>query len=1516
MKKNLFFKTFWLLCLCALNGYAQRWTPSEPENGGSYYLYNVGKGGFLVKNGDKGMPALEPTDGAYVILEQDEATTTSEGKSFRIDTHLVYASTGTNQDRWLVENTSDRNAYINVAKSHEMHNPWRFVPVPGKENVYYIILASGADANRHLEFSSLDKGTAANPVTRSTGSSTNAGAPGFDEWMLVTPDDYNAAFANRMDFTSYVGTGSASWTGAGGTAGSVTTMTGATTPLAELYSSSSAGVKMRQTVIGLDNGYYEVRVFASSHNARGEDGASLNGITREHANVFATSGESNVTKQIVARGVNPGFEGDEQTYPYTMHDVIVKDGSITIGLNLANAGQTGWHTIQIYSLVKTADLPLTEKIEAYQAALATAQNTATDTELPAGFRNALQAVIYENNDADITSATSLDNATAALIEAVNEAEKSRAPFARYNLLKEMALATDDDTTAFTGNVTVDVTDADNEVNAATTVEGINNAILLLRTAVKNFINAVTVVNGKTLDITVLLVNFDLEEGIGGWTVEGDGTWRNMYSEDATIGYGAEFYHGTRNIYQTVDGLPMGSYEASVQATWRDAQTTGLYLTTSSTITSQIQYQYDNSGIPSTLTSMANNPEYARFSVMNSLTGNSLTVGLKEKGVGDGNCWTLFDNFRLYYNGLDYSEAEARLVAALENASTTAGMDIPQAAKDQLNTLSTTYTPEGIEATGTYAEVLQAFEDAIDDINAKIQNAENLVEPYAEFNFIKTSVQAVASVNDVTLSDDDALTTLLAVVDQQNTAANTTVEADITAATVALKSASLTYINKARPNNGAEFDLSYLIVNAGFDQSREVGWTSDVDISAFNRSFSCLEVIDKNGFDIHQTLTGMPKGTYRLTVQAFQRLEPGQVESRLYVNTTDALIKSLYDEMSDVALFTTGGWFSDVQRDGKWVPNGMEGTRIYFDTEYNGTGRNFYLNEVVAAVTDNQLTLGFHGIGAAWTLFDNFQLYYTGIDFSGYEAQLQVAIESAKAKATALNGQVPESIINGLNNIENTYDANAVADIEALDFDDAIAAFDAAVQNIENMMTEADTFVEPFARFLAIYNAENPIIAQTSVYTDDDDSQKNTLHTAIATVNSNANAATTIEALNTQTAALYDAYASFVKNTNIEGKYFDLSSLIYNPVFNLSGRTGWEKTGNATGLGRVTSERINGYEYYNGSFDFYQILPTLAEGLYKFNVNAFHRISDNQNDERNADRNNIPVLVYFDNAEEKMMSIQEGNATDVPSGLNAFAEGEYKNEVLWTLDEIKNDVKIGLRLDEQSANYSWTLFSNFKLFYTKAPATITLSENDTTEPEAYDVANVTLERKLKADVWNTLTVPFNMEIPEGWVVKTLESTENIDGHVRMNFVAVEKIEAGVPYMVQVGENEVTSIVKEGVAVVPTLSDTETADLVFKGNFAKIDALAEGSFFIQNNNFYEVGTINKPAMKGYRAYLQPVVTGSVKSIDFYSDGETTAIELIVDEVEPDSNGKIYDLSGRTVIKPERGLYIINGKKVWIK
>ena len=71
---------------------------------------------------------------------------------------------------------------------------------------------------------------------------------------------------------------------------------------------------------------------------------------------------------------------------------------------------------------------------------------------------------------------------------------------------------------------------------------------------------------------------------------------------------------------------------------------------------------------------------------------------------------------------------------------------------------------------------------------------------------------------------------------------------------------------------------------------------------------------------------------------------------------------------------------------------------------------------------------------------------------------------------------------------------------------------------------------------------------------------------------------------------------------------------------------------------------------------------------------------------------------------------------------------------------------------------------------------------------------------------------------------------------------------------------------------------------------------------------------PVMAKNKAYLQFDEEISAPFLSFEGDGETTGIANV--NVNANANSSWYDLSGRRVANPTKGLYIVNGKKVIIK
>ena len=70
-----------------------------------------------------------------------------------------------------------------------------------------------------------------------------------------------------------------------------------------------------------------------------------------------------------------------------------------------------------------------------------------------------------------------------------------------------------------------------------------------------------------------------------------------------------------------------------------------------------------------------------------------------------------------------------------------------------------------------------------------------------------------------------------------------------------------------------------------------------------------------------------------------------------------------------------------------------------------------------------------------------------------------------------------------------------------------------------------------------------------------------------------------------------------------------------------------------------------------------------------------------------------------------------------------------------------------------------------------------------------------------------------------------------------------------------------------------------------------------------------------VKGCRAYLPLPAGSNIKGMVF-GDGTTTEIETLVEPAAPAAPAACYDLSGRRVAKAAKGLYIRDGKKVFVK
>ena len=211
-------------------------------------------------------------------------------------------------------------------------------------------------------------------------------------------------------------------------------------------------------------------------------------------------------------------------------------------------------------------------------------------------------------------------------------------------------------------------------------------------------------------------------------------------------------------------------------------------------------------------------------------------------------------------------------------------------------------------------------------------------------------------------------------------------------------------------------------------------------------------------------------------------------------------------------------------------------------------------------------------------------------------------------------------------------------------------------------------------------------------------------------------------------------------------------------------------------------------------------------------------------------------------------------------------------------------------------------------------------------------NVFLKRTIKTGVWNSFCAPFAIADPasvfgEDVQVKQLTNATLNGGTLTLTFSDAASIAAATPYLIKLkdGASDVNLEAdgKEfaGVTQNYTPVNVEFNNISFKPTLvpaAISDQSTEANKTILFLNAAGALTWPKSAgtIKAFRAYFD--LNGTAGAREFVldlGDGETTSIQL-VENTDLTNGTNIYDLQGRKVAQPTKGLYIQDGKKIIIK
>lgn len=832
----------------------------------------------------------------------------------------------------------------------------------------------------------------------------------------------------------------------------------------------------------------------------------------------------------------------------------------------------------------------------------------------------------------------------------------------------------------------------------------------------------------------------------------------------------------------------------------------------------------------------------------------LTVTDKQIVVGvkgtRTNTWCIWDNIQLmYYGPIDLSGYVTALADAVAAAEALDGT-IPTACYDAIDAVVD-------EKNKTYDNE-DDYIAAIAAINTAINTYayDNIKLAYARYQRIKTAVLAIKSDIDVSTADAAA-----------NAAMSNT---DIDAAVPTLRNALTTYLA------GVE-DKDINLTDALIDNP-EPGISGKLDYWTTNQSTgygnNLYEFYNKTDASSRQTIPAtMPVGYYKMTVVGYTR--EGQ-NAKMFVD------KGSDNVANQVLVGVASSTVNSLGEGNTWIAGG------------NGT------NEMVFNLTDaavDNLTIGIWGgdTGDKWTAWRSFKLEFLGTTpLFVFDELLTAAIANGRTTVEGL--AVPA----GVKSTFNTY-ADDIA--TAKSSYTTPAEFNTAIDNINAAVVAAKDAVAPTAENA---NVKAKATAATTQLTDLADADKATLQGVIDGNDAALAACATAVEVEAQNNALWAAIGTAINSITVTTQ-LDLTFLLTNP--DLTSLPAWqncdgwysEQTDGNRQVMHTDREDVKAddgkncfYEYWsynakaNDKFNLYTKL-NLPEGTYTISCYAFATQQD-------GEAGKTPVEgVYF-------------YANDTQGDV--VANTKLAQKFISFVNDAQQEVKIGLKALSSGNTFNWMGIGYVELY--KVPAqSYTVDETQAWDNTVAGAGAVTLNRTIKAGV-NTLVLPFSMtqaEVETNFGAGSKVYAMNSFANENISFTTHDGISANTPCLLKATEAG-TSYAIEGRTIVAGEPKASVTGLDFIGTYAASITVPTGSYIISGGKIYNVNSA--VTLKNTRAYF--ATTSGARVMTFTLDGEETTGIVTMENGELNiETGAIYDLSGRRVVAPTKGLYIINGKKV---
>lgn len=519
-----------------------------------------------------------------------------------------------------------------------------------------------------------------------------------------------------------------------------------------------------------------------------------------------------------------------------------------------------------------------------------------------------------------------------------------------------------------------------------------------------------------------------------------------------------------------------------------------------------------------------------------------------------------------------------------------------------------------------------------------------------------------------------------------------------------------------------------------------------------------------------------------------------------------------------------------------------------------------------------LTIGFKldNCTANWVFVDNFQIEYCGPSFKAMNLNdVQKAAEDLDAKLAGINA-CPTYTEKAAEFIESaramTVDGTSDEDINVMKKN--LADITAEIEKSAELYDELGTLNATIGEFLAEDPAGDEFEAFMDLYND-------------CGTGESAEDLTSSWSLNNEELTKYMADLKVLlenaQNASIKPGD-DITRKIVNPSFD-NGKEGWTvKEGNPT-----FNETYKNCEVYQNTFDIYQDITNIPDGVYELSVLAFQRVAENGVASKAHDNGieDITAVIYANDLETPFTSpytygMKENSGDDykynlngedvyIPNSMKGMAAATTENPNAYTVTVPMlvegGTLRIGVREKRRPSNVNnswgdWAIWDNFRLKYVGSKGD---ALNVVTTPLIAKAAGL-LDSKMNAEVRSELET-----------AKTALETEATFAGIHALSAAIEaantSIEAYKPLQTAIEnaqtryeENEATSETSETAKGLYNAAKTTAENIYNNGTAADAEIPAAIKALNEGVTKYVINDIIADASEAKPADITKVIANS--------------------------------------------------------